>query len=91
MGLVPGMPHIEFLRIRGYRGYLAYITQEHTAKAEADNAEQEANGGAPGSGVANKHYHKDLGWDDGDDVAVIVLEVGYLLIPLVVQSQVCEE
>lgn len=87
MGLVPGMPHIAFLSLGALLGYLAYFTQQQKAKAEAEKAEQEANGGAPGTGVANKQEQKELGWDDVQQVDVIGLEVGYRLIPLVDQSQ----
>ena len=87
MGLVPGMPHIAFLSLGALLGYLAYFTQQQKAKAEAEKAEQEANGGVPGTGVANKQEQKELGWDDVQQVDVIGLEVGYRLIPLVDQSQ----
>ena len=87
MGLVPGMPHIAFLSLGALLCYLAYFTQQQKAKAEAEKAEQEANGGAPGTGVANKQEQKELGWDDVQQVDVIGLEVGYRLIPLVDQSQ----
>ncbi|WP_462147646.1 flagellar biosynthesis protein FlhA [Pseudoalteromonas gelatinilytica] len=87
MGLVPGMPHIAFLSLGALLGYLAYFTQQQKAKAEAEKAEQEANGGALGTGVANKQEQKELGWDDVQQVDVIGLEVGYRLIPLVDQSQ----
>eukprot|EP00038_Savillea_parva_P021379 m.34518 g.34518 ORF g.34518 m.34518 type:complete len:704 (-) comp5146_c0_seq1:2103-4214(-) len=87
MGLVPGMPHIAFLSLGALLGYLAYFTQQQKAKAEAEKAEQEANGGAPGTSVANKQEQKELGWDDVQQVDVIGLEVGYRLIPLVDQSQ----
>ncbi|KPM77979.1 MULTISPECIES: flagellar biosynthesis protein FlhA [Pseudoalteromonas] len=87
MGIVPGMPHIAFLSLGALLGYLAYFTQQQKAKAEAEKAEQEANGGAPGTGVANKQEQKELGWDDVQQVDVIGLEVGYRLIPLVDQSQ----
>jgi flagellar biosynthesis protein FlhA len=87
MGLVPGMPHIAFLSLGALLGYLAYFTQQQKAKAESEKAEQEANGGAPGTGVANKQEQKELGWDDVQQVDVIGLEVGYRLIPLVDQSQ----
>ncbi|MCF2899390.1 MULTISPECIES: flagellar biosynthesis protein FlhA [unclassified Pseudoalteromonas] len=87
MGLVPGMPHIAFLSLGALLGYLAYYTQQQKLKAAAEKAEQEANGGAPGTGVANKQEQKELGWDDVQQVDVIGLEVGYRLIPLVDQSQ----
>ena len=87
MGLVPGMPHIAFLSLGALLGYLAYYTQQQKLKAAAEKAEQEANGGATGTGVANKQEQKELGWDDVQQVDVIGLEVGYRLIPLVDQSQ----
>ena len=87
MGLVPGMPHIAFLSLGALLGYLAYYTQQQKLKAAAEKAEQEANGGAAGTGVANKQEQKELGWDDVQQVDVIGLEVGYRLIPLVDQSQ----
>ncbi|EWH06113.1 flagellar biosynthesis protein FlhA [Pseudoalteromonas lipolytica SCSIO 04301] len=87
MGLVPGMPHLAFLSLGALLGYLAYFTQQQKIKAEAEKAELEANGGAPGTGVANKQEQKELGWDDVQQVDVIGLEVGYRLIPLVDQSQ----
>ncbi|MBE0351577.1 flagellar biosynthesis protein FlhA [Pseudoalteromonas lipolytica] len=87
MGLVPGMPHLAFLSLGALLGYLAYFTQQQKIKAEAEKAELEANGGSPGTGVANKQEQKELGWDDVQQVDVIGLEVGYRLIPLVDQSQ----
>ncbi|WP_199524099.1 flagellar biosynthesis protein FlhA [Pseudoalteromonas sp. bablab_jr011] len=87
MGLVPGMPHLAFLSLGALLGYLAYFTQQQKIKAEAEKAELEANGGVPGTGVANKQEQKELGWDDVQQVDVIGLEVGYRLIPLVDQSQ----
>ncbi|WP_350628172.1 flagellar biosynthesis protein FlhA [Pseudoalteromonas sp. CAL260-MNA-CIBAN-0059] len=87
MGLVPGMPHVAFLSLGALLGYLAYYTQQNKLKAAAALAEETANGGAAGTGIANKQEQKELGWDDVQQVDVIGLEVGYRLIPLVDQSQ----
>ncbi|WP_024610551.1 flagellar biosynthesis protein FlhA [Pseudoalteromonas sp. TB64] len=87
MGLVPGMPHFAFLSLGALLGYLAYYTQQVKIKAAAAEAEEAANGGPVGTGVANKQEQKELGWDDVQQVDVIGLEVGYRLIPLVDQSQ----
>jgi flagellar biosynthesis protein FlhA len=87
MGLVPGMPHFAFLSLGALLGYLAYYTQQAKIKAAAAEAEEAANGGPVGTGVANKQEQKELGWDDVQQVDVIGLEVGYRLIPLVDQSQ----
>jgi flagellar biosynthesis protein FlhA len=84
MGLVPGMPHLAFLSLGALLGYLAYYTQQQKAKAEEEQAQQEAKGGD----VATKQQdQKELGWDDVQPVDVIGLEVGYRLIPLVDQAQ----
>ena len=87
MGLVPGMPHVAFLSLGALLGYLAYYTQQNKLKVAAVLAEETANGGAAGTGIANKQEQKELGWDDVQQVDVIGLEVGYRLIPLVDQSQ----
>jgi flagellar biosynthesis protein FlhA len=84
MGLVPGMPHIAFLSLGVLLGYLAYYTQQQKAKAEDEQAQQEAKGGDV---VAKQQDLKELGWDDVQPVDVIGLEVGYRLIPLVDQAQ----
>ena len=84
MGLVPGMPHIAFLSLGALLGYLAYYTQQQKAKAEEEQAEQEAKGGDV---AAKQQDQKELGWDDVQPVDVIGLEVGYRLIPLVDQAQ----
>ena len=84
MGLVPGMPHIAFLSLGVLLGYLAYYTQQQKAKAEDEQAQQEAKGGDV---VAKQQDQKELGWDDVQPVDVIGLEVGYRLIPLVDQAQ----
>jgi flagellar biosynthesis protein FlhA len=84
MGLVPGMPHFAFLSLGALLGYLAYYTQQQKAKAEEQQAQQDAKGGD----VATKQQdQKELGWDDVQPVDVIGLEVGYRLIPLVDQAQ----
>ncbi|MFK3872069.1 flagellar biosynthesis protein FlhA [Pseudoalteromonas rhizosphaerae] len=87
MGLVPGMPHFAFLSLGALLGYLAYYTQQSKLKEAAAKEAEAANGGATGTGVANKQEQKELGWDDVQQVDVIGLEVGYRLIPLVDQSQ----
>ncbi len=84
MGLVPGMPHIAFLSLGALLGYLAYYTQQQKAKAEEEQAQQEAKGGDV---AAKQQDQKELGWDDVQPVDVIGLEVGYRLIPLVDQAQ----
>ena len=84
MGLVPGMPHIAFLSLGVLLGYLAYYTQQQKAKAEDEQAQQEAKGGDV---EAKQQDQKELGWDDVQPVDVIGLEVGYRLIPLVDQAQ----
>lgn len=87
MGLVPGMPHFAFLSLGALLGYLAYYTQQNKLKEAAAKEAEAINGGATGTGVANKQEQKELGWDDVQQVDVIGLEVGYRLIPLVDQSQ----
>ena len=87
MGLVPGMPHFAFLSLGALLGYLAYYTQQNKLKEAAAKEAEATNGGATGTGVANKQEQKELGWDDVQQVDVIGLEVGYRLIPLVDQSQ----
>ena len=87
MGLVPGMPHVAFLSLGALLGYLAYYTQQNKLKVAAVLAEETANGGAAGTGIANKQEQKELGWDDVQQVDVIGLEVGYRLIPLVDESE----
>ncbi|TMN93799.1 flagellar biosynthesis protein FlhA [Pseudoalteromonas phenolica] len=84
MGLVPGMPHIAFLSLGALLGYLAYYTQQQKAKADEEQAQQEAKGGDV---AAKQQDQKELGWDDVQPVDVIGLEVGYRLIPLVDQAQ----
>ncbi len=84
MGLVPGMPHIAFLSLGALLGYMAYYTQQQKAKAEEEQAQQEAKGGDI---AAKQQDQKELGWDDVQPVDVIGLEVGYRLIPLVDQAQ----
>ena len=86
MGLVPGMPHFAFLSLGALLGYLAYYTQQGKIKA-AEALVQNAADEAEGTNLANKQEHKELGWDDVQQVDVIGLEVGYRLIPLVDQSQ----
>lgn len=87
MGLVPGMPHFAFLSLGALLGYLAYYAQQSKLKEAAAKEAETENGGAAGTGVANKQEQKELGWDDVQQVDVIGLEVGYRLIPLVDQSQ----
>lgn len=85
MGLVPGMPHVAFLGLGAFLGYIAYYTSQQKKKAEIEKAEQAAKGSSVKGG--QQQEQKELGWDDVQPVDVIGLEVGYRLIPLVDQAQ----
>src|ERR1700722_7545878 len=78
MGLVPGMPNLDFLTMATLCGFGAYLMHKrHTApkpvpKAAAANPSPEA---------------RELSWEDVQPVDVLGLEVGYRLVPLVNRAQ----
>ncbi|QTD56486.1 flagellar biosynthesis protein FlhA [Parasphingorhabdus cellanae] len=72
MGLLPGMPHIIILPIAAVAGFLAW---------RMSHKEKKANLPEPHPQLPEQQNH--IGWSDVTDGAVLAIEIGYGLVPLV--------
>ncbi len=83
LGVIPGMPNVVFLSMAAAAAYGAYsLSQRRTASKGA--AIKLAAGPVTPAVPAE---HRELSWDDVEQVDLIGLEVGYRLIPLVDRNQ----
>jgi flagellar biosynthesis protein FlhA len=81
LGIIPGMPNVVFLAMAGVCAVGAYFLGKRAAPSKAAAA-------APAAAAAGvPAEHKELSWDDVEQVDLIGLEVGYRLIPLVDRNQ----
>jgi flagellar biosynthesis protein FlhA len=80
MGVIPGMPNLVFLSMAAACGYGAYTLGRRRAAGKSVVALAAANQTAAPAVAAE---HRELSWDDVEQVDLIGLEVGYRLIPLV--------
>jgi flagellar biosynthesis protein FlhA len=81
LGIIPGMPNVVFLSMAAACGYGAYNLAKRRALPKTTAVVPAA--GAPAATPAAGGEHKELSWDDVEQVDLIGLEVGYRLIPLV--------
>src|ERR1700744_3865274 len=80
MGVIPGMPNLVFLSMAAASGFGAYTLGRRRTAGKSLAAGAAAN---PTAAPAVPAEHKELSWDDVEQVDLIGLEVGYRLIPLV--------
>jgi flagellar biosynthesis protein FlhA len=80
MGVIPGMPNLVFLSMASACGFGAYTLGRRRAAGKSVAALAAA---GPAAAPAVLAEHKELSWDDVEQVDLIGLEVGYRLIPLV--------
>ncbi len=82
MGVIPGMPNVQFLALAIVLGFFAVrLARRKRIAAQAPAA------AAPVAAPEPMPEAKDLSWDDVQSVDVLGLEVGYRLIPLVDKNQ----
>jgi flagellar biosynthesis protein FlhA len=84
LGVIPGMPNVVFLAMAAACGFGAYTLSRRRALGKS-SALAAATG--PAAAPAVPAEHKELSWDDVEQVDLIGLEVGYRLIPLVDRNQ----
>jgi flagellar biosynthesis protein FlhA len=84
LGIIPGMPNVVFLSMAAASAFGAYTLGRRRIAAKGTAL-------VPGAGAAAAPAvpaeHKELSWDDVEQVDLIGLEVGYRLIPLVDRNQ----
>jgi flagellar biosynthesis protein FlhA len=80
LGIIPGMPNFVFLSMAALCAVGAYFLSTRKARGKAAAA-------VPAAAPAPTSEHKELSWDDVEQVDLIGLEVGYRLIPLVDRNQ----
>jgi flagellar biosynthesis protein FlhA len=80
MGVIPGMPNLVFLSMAAACGFGAYTLGRRRAAGKSVTASAAV---GPAAAPAVPAEHKELSWDDVEQVDLIGLEVGYRLIPLV--------
>jgi flagellar biosynthesis protein FlhA len=80
LGIIPGMPNFVFLAMAALCAAGAYFLSKRAAPGAPKAS-------APSAAQAVQPEHKELSWDDVEQVDLIGLEVGYRLIPLVDRSQ----
>jgi flagellar biosynthesis protein FlhA len=80
MGVIPGMPNLVFLSMAAASGFGAYQLGRRRAAGKSLAAVAAA---GPAAAPAVAAEHRELSWDDVEQVDLIGLEVGYRLIPLV--------
>ena len=80
MGVIPGMPNLVFLSMAAASGFGAYTLSRRRTAGKSVAALAAAN---PTAAPTVPAEHKELSWDDVEQVDLIGLEVGYRLIPLV--------
>jgi flagellar biosynthesis protein FlhA len=80
MGVIPGMPNLVFLSMAAACGYGAYTLGRRRAAGKSVIALAAA---GPAAAPTVPAEHRELSWDDVEQVDLIGLEVGYRLIPLV--------
>jgi flagellar biosynthesis protein FlhA len=84
LGIIPGMPNVVFLSMAAASAFGAYSLSRRRA-ASKGMALVPTTG--PAASPAVPAEHKELSWDDVEQVDLIGLEVGYRLIPLVDRNQ----
>ncbi|WP_229956826.1 flagellar biosynthesis protein FlhA [Parasphingorhabdus litoris] len=72
VGLLPGMPHLIILPIAGISGFVAWRMLSKEKKHDAEE---------PSSQTLEQNNH--IAWNDVTDGAVLSIEIGYGLVPLV--------
>ena len=80
LGIIPGMPNFVFLSMAVLCAAGAYLLSTRKARGKVAAA-------VPAAAPAATSEHKELSWDDVEQVDLIGLEVGYRLIPLVDRNQ----
>jgi flagellar biosynthesis protein FlhA len=80
LGIIPGMPNFVFLSMAALCAAGAY----HLSRRPAPGVTVTA---VPAAAPSATTEHKELSWDDVEQVDLIGLEVGYRLIPLVDRNQ----
>jgi flagellar biosynthesis protein FlhA len=80
LGIIPGMPNFVFLAMAAICAVGAYFMSKRPAPGAPTAS-------VPAAAQAVQPEHKELSWDDVEQVDLIGLEVGYRLIPLVDRSQ----
>jgi flagellar biosynthesis protein FlhA len=80
LGIIPGMPNFVFLAMAAICAAGAY----HLSRRPAPGVTVTA---VPAAAPSAATEHKELSWDDVEQVDLIGLEVGYRLIPLVDRNQ----
>jgi flagellar biosynthesis protein FlhA len=83
LGVIPGMPNVVFLSMAAAAGYGAYSLSQRRTASKGAAVKLAAGPAAP----AVPAEHRELSWDDVEQVDLIGLEVGYRLIPLVDRNQ----
>jgi flagellar biosynthesis protein FlhA len=84
LGIIPGMPNVVFLSMAAAAAFGAYTLGRRRIAAKG-TALVPSDGAAAAPAVPAEH--KELSWDDVEQVDLIGLEVGYRLIPLVDRNQ----
>jgi flagellar biosynthesis protein FlhA len=83
LGVIPGMPNVVFLSMAAASAYGAYSLSQRRAATKGAAVKLAAGPAAP----IVPAEHRELSWDDVEQVDLIGLEVGYRLIPLVDRNQ----
>jgi flagellar biosynthesis protein FlhA len=84
LGIIPGMPNVVFLSMAAASAFGAYSLSK---RRNASKGTALAAAAGPAAAPAVQPEHKELSWDDVEQVDLIGLEVGYRLIPLVDRNQ----
>jgi flagellar biosynthesis protein FlhA len=84
LGVIPGMPNVVFLSMAAAAAFGAYTLGRRRIAAKGTALVLSAGAAAAPAVPAE---HKELSWDDVEQVDLIGLEVGYRLIPLVDRNQ----
>jgi flagellar biosynthesis protein FlhA len=84
LGVIPGMPNVVFLSMAAAAAFGAYTLGRRRIAAKGTALAPSAGAAAAPAVPAE---HKELSWDDVEQVDLIGLEVGYRLIPLVDRNQ----
>jgi flagellar biosynthesis protein FlhA len=84
LGVIPGMPNVVFLSMAAAAAFGAYTLGRRRIAAKGTALVASAGAAAVPAVPAE---HKELSWDDVEQVDLIGLEVGYRLIPLVDRNQ----
>jgi flagellar biosynthesis protein FlhA len=84
LGIIPGMPNVVFLSMAAASAFGAFSLSKRRSAAKSSAIIAAA---GPTAMPAVAAEHKELSWDDVEQVDLIGLEVGYRLIPLVDRNQ----